>query len=309
MSFPTMTAAKDSPTKTFHFTTYPSLSPSRPELSASGKTIVVTGGGTGIGASVATYFARAGASRIALLGRRPQPLLDTKASIEATYPNTSVLAIPADLTSSEAVTSAFVQISAGGKIHVLVSNAAVAGALKPISEAKPEELMDGVFTNLRIAMNVTSAFLAHRVAEGGVIIDTNSCAAHMHVAPGFSSYQVAKTAVARYFSCVQFEQPDLSVFSVQPGAVLTDMNREAGYQEQKEGEEFLWTGPGMGLLARHTDASLPASFYVWLASPEATFLKGKYLWAGWDVEELKARRSEIEGTEFLSMGLQGWPFA
>jgi hypothetical protein len=29
---------------------------------------------------------------------------------------------------------------------------------------------------------------------------------------------------------------------------------------------------------------------VWLASPEADFVKGRYLWAHWDVEELKAKK-------------------
>ena len=47
---------------------------------------------------------------------------------------------------------------------------------------------------------------------------------------------------------------------------------------------------------------------VWLASPEAQFLKGKYLWANWDVDELKARAKEIEATSELSIGLGGWPF-
>ena len=54
--------------------------------------------------------------------------------------------------------------------------------------------------------------------------------------------------------------------------------------------------------------SLPASFNVWLASPEARFLKGKFLWANWDVDELKARAKEIESTTQLSIGLGGWPF-
>jgi hypothetical protein len=47
---------------------------------------------------------------------------------------------------------------------------------------------------------------------------------------------------------------------------------------------------------------------VWLASPEARFLKGKYLWANWDVDELKERKDEIEKSSLLSIGLQGWPF-
>ena len=54
--------------------------------------------------------------------------------------------------------------------------------------------------------------------------------------------------------------------------------------------------------------SLPASFSVWLASPEARFLKGKFLWANWDVDELKAKAKEIEESNLLSIGLSGWPF-
>lgn len=54
--------------------------------------------------------------------------------------------------------------------------------------------------------------------------------------------------------------------------------------------------------------SLPATFNVWLASPEARFLKGKFLWSNWDVDELKAQAKEIEAGK-LTMGLVGWPFA
>jgi hypothetical protein len=54
--------------------------------------------------------------------------------------------------------------------------------------------------------------------------------------------------------------------------------------------------------------SLPASFHVWLASPEARFLKGKFLYSNWDVDELKARSNEFEGTKLLSVDVVGWPF-
>jgi len=47
---------------------------------------------------------------------------------------------------------------------------------------------------------------------------------------------------------------------------------------------------------------------VWLASPESAFLKGKYIWANWDVEEMKARAEEIASTDLLTMKLAGWPF-
>ena len=54
--------------------------------------------------------------------------------------------------------------------------------------------------------------------------------------------------------------------------------------------------------------SLPANFHVWLASCEAQFLKGKFLWSNWDVDELKARAKELESGPQLSIGLVGWPF-
>jgi hypothetical protein len=54
--------------------------------------------------------------------------------------------------------------------------------------------------------------------------------------------------------------------------------------------------------------TLPASVITWLASPDAAFLKGKYIWANWDVEEMKARAEEISSTDLLTMTLSGWPF-
>ena len=38
---------------------------------------------------------------------------------------------------------------------------------------------------------------------------------------------------------------------------------------------------------------LPAHFAVWLSSAEADFLKGRFLWSHWDVDELKAKKDII----------------
>lgn len=47
---------------------------------------------------------------------------------------------------------------------------------------------------------------------------------------------------------------------------------------------------------------------VWLASREAEFLKGRFLWANWDVEELK-QKAEIykKDPTLLTVSLLGWP--
>jgi hypothetical protein len=52
---------------------------------------------------------------------------------------------------------------------------------------------------------------------------------------------------------------------------------------------------------------LPASFIVWATSPEADFLKGKFIWANWDIDELKAKKAELLASSQLTFGLLGWP--
>lgn len=44
---------------------------------------------------------------------------------------------------------------------------------------------------------------------------------------------------------------------------------------------------------------------VWLASEEAKFLKGKFVWVNWDAEELSARADEIQNSMLLEVTLNG----
>ena len=297
-------SAPPSPTKTYHKTTYPSLDPTRKELSARGKTIVITGGGTGIGAEAAKYFAKAGASRIGILGRREQPLLETKAAIEAENPGTKVLAIPTDVSKKSEVDAAFAKVAGDEKVDVLVSNAAVIGSLGSIADLSVEAWLSGITSNLRANFNLAQTFVKHATSNA-VIIETNSAVAHQNYGPGASTYNVSKAATARFYSSLATEYPELSIFCVQPGTVGTAMSKEAGFAD----DDFKPNELGKAAFGEFDDANLPASFMVWLASPEARFLNGKFVWANWDVDELKARAHEIENSPFLSIGLVGWPFA
>jgi NAD(P)-dependent dehydrogenase (short-subunit alcohol dehydrogenase family) len=222
-----MAAPFPSPTAKWHDTTYPSLSPTRPELSAKGKTILITGGGSGIGAETARYFAEAGASRIILLGRREQPLLDTKASIEHKFAGVEVLIAPTDVTKKGDVDTAFAKLVGDGKIDVLVSGAAVIGPQDPVATVDGEKFLKAINTNLGGSLYVAQAFLCH-ASKNAVAIDINSNAAHVNFGPGFACYNVAKLAVFRLWDSLGFANPDLSVFHIQPGIVNTDMNKEAG---------------------------------------------------------------------------------
>ena len=48
---------------------------------------------------------------------------------------------------------------------------------------------------------------------------------------------------------------------------------------------------------------------VWLVSPEAAFLKGKLVWANWDVDELKAQSENIQAGPTMTAGVVGWPYS
>ncbi|KAF2742651.1 NAD(P)-binding protein [Sporormia fimetaria CBS 119925] len=282
-----------SPTKTYHKTSYPSISPTLPAHSAKGKSILVTGGGTGIGAATAHSFARAGAARIALIGRRLQPLLDTKASIEKECSNVEVWVKSVDVTDHTAVSTAFSEFCASAPLDILIANAAVLGPVEPFTPVSTSDAASAITTNVTGAINVGQAFLQH-AAENAVLIDVSSGGAYFNLKPGLMSYGVSKLATFRVFDVLGFENPGIRVHHMQPGVVETDLSREGG------GKEFV---------ADMDDVSLPADFQVWLASPEGEFLKGKFVWANWDVDELKARKGEIEGSTLFDIGHVGFPFS
>ncbi|KAL4906640.1 hypothetical protein BDW74DRAFT_176955 [Aspergillus multicolor] len=289
-----------SATRTWHSTSYSSISPTRPELSASGKTVLITGGGTGIGAEAARSFAAAGASRIALLGRRIQPLLDTKTSIVEAYGDkVQVFVASTDMTKKDEVDKAagdFISSFEAGieiaKIDVLVSNAATLGPTEDVKDVDVTAFLDGVNANIGGAIHLAQAFSRH-AADDAVIIDVNSSAAYMDFEGKGAAYSVAKWAVYRLWETLGSANAGFCVYHIQPGVVDTDMNRAVG---------------GIQAMQYEDHVSLPADFNVWLASPEARFLKGKFLYTNWDVEELKARADELAASPELSLGHVGWPF-
>jgi NAD(P)-dependent dehydrogenase (short-subunit alcohol dehydrogenase family) len=222
-----MAAPFPSPTMKWHTKAYQSISPSRPELSAKGRTVLVTGGGTGIGSETARHFAEAGASRIALLGRREQPLLDTKASIENTFPNVEVFVASTDVTDKGQVDAAFANFAGDESIDIFVSGAAIIGPQESVENVDSDQFLEAIQVNLKGSLAVAQAFLRH-ASPDAVAIDINSSAAHVNFGPGLAAYSIAKFAVFRLWDSVAFAKPNISVFHIQPGVVDTAMNKEAG---------------------------------------------------------------------------------
>src|SRR4249920_2852659 len=87
-----------------------------------GKTTIITGGGTGLGRSTALRLAGLGA-KVAVLGRRPDPLKETAEAIRAA--GGSAAAVPCDVRDPAAVKAAFDAVEAElGPANQLINNAA-----------------------------------------------------------------------------------------------------------------------------------------------------------------------------------------
>ena len=124
-----------SPVQHWHNKAQPAGDPSLPALSQTGKSILVAGGGnTGIGGETARFFARAGAARIGLLGRREGPLLENKGLIEKECPGTEVFIQSTDVTYEASVNSAFDKFAQDGKIDTLIHAAAGIGPTENFAE-------------------------------------------------------------------------------------------------------------------------------------------------------------------------------
>ncbi|MCJ1479304.1 hypothetical protein MMC13_007989 [Lambiella insularis] len=279
-------------TKKNHHDVYPAIDPTRPALSAAGKTVLVTGAGQGIGAAISRAFALAGASHLILLGRKRETLDHTRASItDLPHNKSSVHVFPADVADGPRMHAVFGEVlHSVGKIDVVVANAGYLPTRLPLKDVDVADFVHAFEVNVKGLLLTMQGFLS-AAAETPVFINITSAAGQIKYF-GSSGYATSKLAGMRLVDYLSGDYPDVRAYSVQPGMIVTAMGKKAGFGEHKEGMDT---------------PELPAAFCVWLASPEAEFLKGKMLWANWDVEEMSARKEEIaKDGDFLTMNLEGF---
>jgi NAD(P)-dependent dehydrogenase (short-subunit alcohol dehydrogenase family) len=159
------------------------------------KVAIVTGAGTGIGKAVASALLAAG-YRVALAGRRPEPL---QAAIAATgAPATQAIAVPTDVADPASVSALFAKTrDAFGRLDLLFNNAGVG--------APPVNLEDLTFEQWKtvVDINLTGVFLCTQEAirmmksqnpRGGRIINNGSISAHAP-RPNSAPYTSTKHAI------------------------------------------------------------------------------------------------------------------
>lgn len=155
---------------------------------------------------------------------------------------------------------------------------------------------------------VPTANQAHATIIG---VTTGVTAMPSSMLPGISAYISSKIAQTKLIEFVAAENPNIFAASVHPGMVETATFTQSGAKAESLPMD---NSTSLFLEAEsYTDlilflVKLPAHFMVWLASPQAAFLRGRSVWANWDVEELKAQAQDIQAGLKMTSGINGWPY-
>jgi NAD(P)-dependent dehydrogenase (short-subunit alcohol dehydrogenase family) len=183
-----------------------------------GQTVVVTGGGTGIGRATALAFADAGAAHVIVTGRR-QSRLDQVAALSP-----AIVKVQADVRTEEGAELVAEAVrSHGGNVDVLVHNAGIYRQT-PVGEADIELAREMVETNIIGPVLLTKVLLPLITAPGGSIIFVSSVAGH-NPEPYAAMYAVTK-AGAHSLTLTwakELANRGIRVNAVAPSAVRTEV--------------------------------------------------------------------------------------
>lgn len=224
-------------TKTFHSRVYPSIDPTNASLSASGKVVLVTGGGRGIGKAIATAFAKAGARAVIILGRKEATLQAAEKEISnaahALGHSTVVRSFSADVTDTEAIFGVFKAVSSElGRVDIVVNNAAGLH-LGTLDGSNIDDYWRIFEINVKGTLIVMQAFVkfasGHNEAAPATFINVSTVGLIMPTFPTWSNYVATKLAA---FSMTEYLAAEsggkIRSFSIHPGRVETDMAKENG---------------------------------------------------------------------------------
>lgn len=234
--------------------TYPSLK---------NKTVLVTGGGTGIGEAIVTRFAEQGA-KVGFLDIAKDE--STALADRLTQAGHTVEFGECDITDTDALRSAIAGMRKSlGPITILINNAAHDQRHR-FEDITPE------FFDERIAVNIKQQFFATQAvigdmqsAGGGVVINMGSVS-WMKGQGGMACYTAAKSAVIGFTRSIarDYGADNIRALSVVPGWIMTDRQRELWLTP--EGEEELMQSQCIKRRLLPDDIARPVLFF---ASDEA----------------------------------------
>lgn len=186
------------------------------------KNIIVTGGGRGIGRSIATLFAKEGA-KVAIIARSSLQL--ETVSDEIKNWGYECMAQSADISNEKEVAESFSKIqSLFGRIDVLVNNAGIEFK-NPLVDMPLSEWDQTMNVNARGVVLCTKAVLPDMIKNHTGSIINISSGAGLRGLPGASAYSASKAAVIALTHALADEVRDkgIRVNVICPGLIQTDM--------------------------------------------------------------------------------------
>jgi NAD(P)-dependent dehydrogenase (short-subunit alcohol dehydrogenase family) len=237
------------------FANYPSLAD---------RCVLITGGGSGIGAAMVQQFALQGA-RVAFIDVAEQSSHALVASLAGQCAHAPVF-VPSDLTDIPATQAVLHSIiDKYGAPSVLVNNAA-SDDRHNFAEVTPDYWDQRMAVNLKHQFFVAQAVApAMKAAGGGSIINMSSIA-WMVPSPNLMVYNMAKAAIVGMTRALAHElgEANIRVNCVLPGAILTERQRRLWMSP-----EYLETVLGKQCLKRHIMPEEVARLVLFLAADDS----------------------------------------
>jgi len=244
------------------------------------RTVIVTGGGTGIGRAIAQQFAAEGA-HIVILGRRPQPLEQTASDVRERFHAAKIDWRTCDVSAPDDVVECVHWLESVGitTIDALVNNAGGiddAGYGDSLAQ-RAASAMRLLESNLLGAYLMTEALRPYLRRPGGRIVNISSIAA---VRGGGGMYSAAKAGVIglTYALAGELAPEGITVNAVAPGLILD--TEFFGDRMTDERLKRTVAQIPMGRPGRPADIAAAVRY---LASEEASFVTGEvhHVNGGW----------------------------
>ncbi len=190
-------------------------------MSLAGRTVLVTGGGTGIGAGCALALAEQGC-RVAIAGRREEPLVQTARRFSG-EPRVETHTV--DVGERESARSLVAWATQTlGQVDVLIHAAGVNVPKRSMADCDPDDWDTVMRINATGAYNMMHAVLPQmRERRDGLIINISSVAGARASELGGVAYSASKFAMTALCTCVANEEKDrgIRVTNIYPGEVET----------------------------------------------------------------------------------------